>query len=106
MLCEECQDGKRERRGFSGARLRRADQISARKNNRKRAELNRSRLDEAHRLSPAHDFRRKSETIKRHEAKSKTQMRFAQVKRLQKLQGQKGQIADFGSNPLQLCNSF
>ena len=64
VLCEKRQDRKRERRGFAGACLRRADQILARKNNRERAQLNWRRLDKSHRLSPAHDFRRKSEIIK------------------------------------------
>jgi hypothetical protein len=64
MLCQERQDRKRERRGFAGARLRRANQILARKNDRERAQLNRRRVHKPHRLSPAHDFRRKSEIIK------------------------------------------
>src|SRR4029453_13302161 len=64
MLCEQRQDRKRERRGFAGARLRRANQILARKYDRKSAELDRRWLDEPHRLSPAHDFRRESEIIK------------------------------------------
>ena len=64
MFCEERQDRKRERRGFAGARLRRTNQILTPKNDRESAQLDWRRLDKPHRLSPAHDFRRKSEIIK------------------------------------------
>ncbi len=61
---EQRQDRKGERRRFAGAGLRGADQIFARENNRKRAQLDRRRLGETHRLRAAHDFRQKSEIIK------------------------------------------
>ena len=58
------QNWQGKRRRLAGACLRGADQIFARQNNGKGAELDRGRLGETHRLRAAHDFRRKSEIIK------------------------------------------
>jgi hypothetical protein len=64
VLCEQRQDGKSKGRSFPGAGLRGPNQIFTRKHDRKRAELDRRRLDKAHRLRSAHYFRRKSKMIK------------------------------------------
>ena len=64
MLCEQRQDGKRERCGLTGAGLRGPDLILTGKHNRERAKLDGRRLGKTHRLRPAHYFGRKSKTIK------------------------------------------
>lgn len=64
MLCEQGQNGQRERRGFAGAGLRGPDQIFAGKNNGERAQLNRRWFGKTHGLGSADDFRRKSEIVK------------------------------------------
>ena len=64
VFCEQRQDGKRKRRGLTGACLRGADQILTGKDNGKRAELNWRWLGKTHRLCSAHYFRRKSKFIK------------------------------------------
>ena len=64
MFRQQREDGQSKRRGLAGAGLRGADQIFARKHDRKRAELDWRRFDKAHRLRSAHYFRRKSKMIK------------------------------------------
>src|SRR5437764_6275538 len=66
VLCQQRQDRKSKRSGLTGAGLRGSDQIFTGKDNWERAKLNRRWLDKAHRLRPAHYFRRKSKLIKRH----------------------------------------
>ena len=66
VLGEQGQDRQRESGRFAGAGLRGADQIFAGKNDWKRAELDRRRLGEAHRLCSPHDFRGKPEIVERH----------------------------------------
>ena len=69
VLLEQGQDRKGKRGRFAGTGLRRPDQIFARQNDWKCAELDRRGLSKAHRLRAPHYFRGKPEVVKRHERK-------------------------------------
>src|SRR5262249_4799490 len=64
VLLQQRQDRQRKRGGLARARLCGADQIFSSQNNRKRAKLDRRRLDESHGLRSTHDLGQKSKTIK------------------------------------------
>ena len=64
VFCQQCNDGQRKRCRLASAGLCSADQILSRENNWKSAELDRRWLDKPHRLSSAHNLKRKSEMIK------------------------------------------
>ena len=64
VLRQQCENRQSERRSLARPGLRSADQIFSGENNRKPAELDRRWFDKPHRLSSAHNLKRKSEMIK------------------------------------------